>query len=261
MSQTQELSLPRPSTGSVSMPRRLNAYCTESCYELISVFRQLDFSLPTLLFPAMFYLFFGVLFGKGSGLSSYLLATYGAFGVIGTALFGFGVGTAVARESGELRLKQVTPMPAGAFLVSKIVASLVFSCLVLMELFLLAAAFGGVRFELYRWLGLAVVLLLGTLPFSAFGLAIGTHVSGKGAPAVVNLFYLPMAFLSGLWIPITMLPEPMQKLAFALPPFHLSQLALGVIELDSGFPWPVHVAVLAAVTFICLGIAARGYRR
>ncbi len=260
MSQTQDLDFPTLATTTSFRKRRLHAYWTECCYELVAVSRQLDFSVPTLLFPAMFYLFFGVLFG-GGGLSSYLLATYGTFGVIGTALFGFGVGTAVARESGELRLKQVTPMPAGAFLASKIVASFVFSCIVLMELFLLAAILGGVRFEFHQWLSLAGVLLLGTLPFSAFGLAIGTHVSGKGAPAVVNLFYLPMAFLSGLWIPITMLPEFLQKLAFALPPFHLSQLALGTIGLDSGHPWQVHAAVLLAVTFICLGIAARGYRR
>lgn len=252
-----------PLSQSVSTPSRwrLKPVWTESCYELVSVFRQLDFSLPTLLFPPMFYLFFGVLFGRGNGLADYLMATYGTFGVIGTALFGFGVGTAVARESGELDLKRVTPAPPGAFLTAKIVAASIFSCLVIFELFLLGAVLGHVELELTQWAGLAAVLLAGTVPFAAMGLAIGTHVGGKGAPAVVNLFYLPMAFLSGLWIPITMLPEPLQKLAFALPPYHLSQLALGVLDLDAGYPWPIHTLVLIAVTLTCLGLAARGYRR
>lgn len=238
----------------------LHAHWTKARYELVGTFRQRDFSIPTLLFPAMFYLFFGVLFG-GGGLSEYLVVTYGAFGVLGTALFGFGVGTAVARESGEMRLEQVAPMPAGAFLGAKLTAAFVFSCIVLIELFLLGAYLGGAEFERGQWLALAIVLLLGVLPFGAFGLAIGTHASGKGAPGLVNLVYLPMAFLSGLWIPITLLPDFLQKLALLLPPFHFSQLALAIVDLDAGYPWPLHVGVLALVTVVGLGIAARGLRR
>lgn len=240
------------------LPR--GAYWTKLRYELVGAFRQLDFSLPTLLFPAMFYLFFGVLFG-GGGLGSYLVVTYGVFGVVGTALFGFGVGTAVARESGELTLERVTPMPPIAFLGAKIGAAGVFSCLVLIELFGLGAWLGDVRFERMEWLGLAAVLLAGTVPFAAFGLAIGTNVSGKGAPGVVNLVYLPMAFLSGLWLPITLLPEVLRNLALALPPFHLAQLALGVVDLDVGHPWQLHVAVLLVFTLACLALAARGWRK
>ena len=249
-------SLPSPSPG-----HGFRVFWAEARYDWVANWRQSDFAVPTLLFPALFYLFFGVLFGKNAGLATYLVATYGAFGVIGTALFGFGVGTAVARDSGELRLKQVSPLPPLVLLGAKLSTSLAFSVIVLLELFTLAAVLGGVRFERETWLGLGLILLVGTVPFAALGLAIGTHVSGKGAPSIVNLFYLPSAFLSGLWIPIQMLPETLQNLAFFLPPFHLAQLALGQIDLDMGHSWVLHVAVLVGLTLVSLLVAARGLRR
>ncbi|MEO1085849.1 MAG: ABC transporter permease [Acidobacteriota bacterium] len=236
-------------------------YLLEIQSELLQALRQPAFAVPSLLFPAMFYLFFGVVFSQTSAYSGYMLTTYGAFGVIGAALFGFGVSVAIARESGELLLKRVAPVPPGAFLAGKMMTSLVFSCLVLAELFVLGAAFGDVRFERGQWLGLAAVLLLGSLPFAALGLAIGTHTSGKGAPAIINLIYLPAAFLSGLWIPIQVLPEILQGFAVVLPPYHLAQLALGVIDQSVGQPVALHVAVLVAMTAVCLAFAARGFRR
>ena len=37
----------------------------------------------------------------------------------------------------------------------------------------------------------------------------------NSAPAIVNLIYLPTAFLSGLWVPIQVLPEILQRVAVA----------------------------------------------
>ena len=50
-----------------------------------------------------------------------------------------------------------------------------------------------------------LVNVLGVLPFCAMGLFVGSLVSGQAAPAIVNLIYLPMAFLSGLWVPMQFL--------------------------------------------------------
>lgn len=240
---------------------RWRAWRAEVRYDLLGSLRQLDFVLPTLLFPAFFYLIFGVFFGSQNGLAVYLVPTYGAFGVIGTALFGFGVGLAVARESGEMRLKEVTPLSPWMMLAAKMVSALWFSSLVLLELFVLSATLGGVRLERAEWWGLTAVLLLGTLPFAAMGLAIGCNVSGKGAPAVVNLIYLPTAFLSGLCIPLEMLPEFLQRLAWFMPPFHLGQLALGVIGHGAGAPAILHAGVLLGITVLSLAAAVRGLRR
>ena len=71
------------------------------------------------------------------------------------------------------------------------------------------------------------VNVLGVLPFCAIGLFVGSLVSGQAAPAIVNLIYLPMAFLSGLWFPLPILPKVLQQIAPVWPAHHLAQLALG----------------------------------
>src|SRR3546814_6288154 len=87
-------------------------------------------------------------------------------------------------------------------------------------------------------------------PCCAIGLFIGTLVGGQGAPALLNLLYLPMAFLSGLWLPLEMLPQLFATLAPTWPPYHLAQLALRVVGMDGGGSMVVHVAMPVAVTVV-----------
>src|SRR5687767_8880783 len=73
----------------------LRSYWLEAKYEFLRLLRTPMFSIPTLLFPTLFYVLFGVLMAGGRkggvGAAEYLLATYGVFGVMGAAMFGFGV--------------------------------------------------------------------------------------------------------------------------------------------------------------------------
>jgi ABC-2 type transport system permease protein len=93
------------------------------------------------------------------------------------------------------------------------------------------------------------------------GLAFGYLVGPNSASAVLNLVYLPMAFASGLWIPLSQLPEVVQAIAPFMPPYHLAQLALGILgAADRGSPL-LHLAALAAFTVGFLAIAGWGYRR
>ena len=109
-------------------------------------------------------------------------------------------------------------------------------------------------------LKLISVLVLGSIPFSAMGLALGYFAKPNSAPAMVNLVYLPMSFCSGLWIPIFMLPQgPAKHRAGAAA---VSRGATGA-ECDQMGPYPNpvwgHVEALIGVTLLFLGIAAYGY--
>jgi ABC-2 type transport system permease protein len=193
--------------------------------------------------------------------AAYLLATYGAFGTIGASLFGFGVGIASERGQGWMRLKRASPMPPLAYFTAKIFVALAFSALVILGLFLLGVTLGGVELSFVTWLSLFVMLLVGALPFCALGLLFGYALGPKAAPAILNLVYLPMAFFSGLWIPIEFLPKFVQTIAPALPPYHYAQLALQTIGAGAkGSPW-LHVLVLLGFTAVFLVLAVIFYRR
>lgn len=245
--------------------RDLRIYGLEARTELLKVMRLPAYALPTIGFPAVFYVLFAVALGgrpqDGAKVATYMLATYGAFGVIGASLFGFGISLAVERAQGWLLLKRSMPAPTGAWIVGKTAVSLVFSAAIVAVLVVLGVLFGHVRMPLGTWVRLSAVLVAGALPFSAFGLALGYLCGPNSAPAVVNLIYLPMAFLSGLWVPIEMLPTFMKNLAVCLPAYHFAQLALQVVGAGRGGPAWSHVLALAGFTLFSVALALGAFRR
>ncbi|MCB1568749.1 MAG: ABC transporter permease [Xanthomonadales bacterium] len=240
----------------------LRAYLMEARCEFIRLIRTPAFSLPVLLFPPLFYLLFGVLLNHGNGAAAtYLFATYGVFGVMGIALFGFGAGVAEDRDRGLLTLKRAMPMPRGAYLFAKTAMAMLFTTILSPVLALLAAGLAGVSLEPLQWLGLVAINILGVLPFAAIGLWLGTLFRGSAAVAVINLVYLPMAFLSGLWLPLAMLPGVFTSLAPLWPAWHLSQIALKVVGMDSGTSLALHVSVLIGMTIAFFVLALRRLAR
>lgn len=242
---------------SMNIIQILNIYRLESKFEWLKSVRNPAFALPAILFPALFYTFFGVLMNQHNPqAATYLLCTYGTFGVIGPALFSFGAGLAVERGQGWLDIKDASPMPGSAQIISRLLVSMGFSVMILASLGLVAFTMTDVSLSLAQVLTLSTILIFGGLPFCLLGLTLGLLLKAESAPAVVNLVYLPMSFLSGLWLPITMLPNFLQSFAEFLPPFHLSQLALKVVGLDSGGSVTKHLAILMlfSVVFFVLAI-------
>ncbi|MGH8278091.1 MAG: ABC transporter permease [Gammaproteobacteria bacterium] len=240
----------------------LGVYLREAGAQFLGMLRMPGFALPTLLFPIMFYVIFALIFNNHSDhrVATYMLATYGTFGIMAPALFGFGVGVAMEREHGILALKRIAPMPPMAYLFSKAVMAMLFALVIVLLLFVLGAVFGGVALPRSERFLLAAVLVAGTLPFCALGLAVGLRVGGQASAAIINLIYLPMSFLSGLWVPLNFMPHLLQEFARIFPAYHLAQIALGIIHMGDDSYLAAHLIYLAAFTVVCLWFAARGWR-
>ncbi len=255
----------RPPSAGGTRVNRFAIYRTEAHHEFLKLIRIPIFAVSVVALPVLFYVIFGVTFADGTaggvGVTTYMLATYGAFGVIGAALFGFGVSVAMERGQGWMRLKRVSPMPPLAYFVAKVGMAAAVAAIIVLLLFVLGATVGDVSMAPGHWIGLGLVLVLGALPFSAMGLAFGYLVGPNSGPAVLNLVWLPMAFASGLWIPIAQLPEIVQALAALLPPYHFAQLALGTIGASEGGSPVIHVAALLGFAALFLAVAAWGFRR
>ena len=109
-------------------------------------------------------------------------------------------------------------MPVGAYLFARVAVALLFGAAVVLGLFLLGATAAGVTLYRGQWFALAGVVLAGVVPFCALGLAIGAWVRAQVAVAIVNLVYLPMAFLSGLWVPVWVFPSSCRSWRWCSPP-------------------------------------------
>lgn len=248
--------------GHMPWRRALGAYVAEARSECLRYVRAPGFMLPVTLFPTMFYLLFGIVMNHGAGTDTarYLLASYSVFGVMSPGLFGFGVSLATERDNGLLTLKRALPMPPGAYLLGKMLMAMLAAGVVIVLLLAMAIGLAHVTVTGGEAARLLLAGMLGVLPFCALGMFVGTLVKGQGAPGVLNLIYLPMSFLSGLWIPLSMLPVTLQRIAPLWPSAHLHQLALWALALDHG-PIGLHLLVLAACGVVFFLWASRRLRR
>lgn len=246
----------------MSTRRLLRAYLTEAKYECIRMLRSPAFAGPFLGLPVLLYLLFGVLlFGdalsKDPKAALFLFMGFATFGVMGPGMFGFGITIATERERGLFALKRAMPMPPAASLLAKLAMSILFVAIIMVTM-VAAVPLGHLKLTAGQLVGLSVVNILGAAPFGAIGLFIGTWASAKSAPALVNLLYLPMIYLSGFLIPM---PKSLEWIERFSPAFHLHQLALRSIGAPNlGAPL-AHVAVLAAVTVTLTALAVRRLAR
>ena len=241
--------------------RILRAYAKEVQYESLRMLRSPAFAIPFLLLPVPVYLFFGVMLAgpavaKHPSAANYLYSGFSVFAVMGPSLFGAGCALALERDAGFLNLKRALPAPGGAYLIAKMLMSMVFAALAMATMLAAAILADTVSLTSGQLLIMTVVMIAGAVPFCAIGLLIGSYMSGSSAPAFINIVFLPMLWLSGLFIP---LPKFLEKWAFIWPAFHLNQVALGSAGVSEfTFISPViAAAVLVGVTVLFGGLAIR----
>jgi len=244
------------------MGRVLAIYLAEAKYESLRMLRTPAFSIPFLVLPAVLYLFFGTISQGESAaarnIPTILYTGFTVFGCMGPALFGFGMSLALEREQGVLKLKRALPMPAPAYLTAKMAMAILFAAVAAGSVAIAAAVQGRAEIGASRLLGVTALAVIGTIPFAAIGLFIGARTSGKAAPAIVNVVYLAMIYLSGLFIP---LPPSIRWVALFSPAFHLNQLCLAMAGLGSILTQTMHVAALVGVSVLFAGLTIRRLTR
>jgi ABC-2 type transport system permease protein len=186
--------------------------------ELTAFFREREavvftFALPVVLLVLLGSMISGVYPGSAVTSAQYLVPSMLAAGVASTTFVNLGTGIATDRDNGTLKRLRGAPMPPIAYFVGKTVLALVVT---LAEVVLVLAA-GALLFDLdlpataQRWATLGWVLLLGTTACSLLGIAASSLArSARSAGAVMNLPYLVLAFVSGIYFtPVKALPEPL----------------------------------------------------
>ncbi len=229
---------------------------------LIVYSRQLGFVAISVLLPIMFFLLFGLpnvgQKSNGFNVGAYILASLGTYAVSNVVVYNVGIGVATQRGRKFDLLQRATPLPPFIAILGNVVGGLALSLLSLIGLFIVAAL-GGVHMALGTWLALLGWLVVGCLPMLGLGLTIGYGASPNSAPAVASLVYLPVAFASGLFIPLPNLPSFIRGVASYLPLYHEGEL--GWITIGAGDESRLAaVAWVLGWSIVLLSLAARAYR-
>ncbi|MFN2465698.1 MAG: ABC transporter permease [Candidatus Dormibacteria bacterium] len=228
-------------------------------YRRMPAFLVLSFGLPLMFF---------VLFGlpnvghnapDGTNLGSFVLASLGAYAVGNVLFYNVGIGIANQRGRKQDLLQRATPLPAAVAVGANIVSGLVLAAVSLLLLFALAFL-GGVKLSGLKWVELWLILLVGCMPILGMGLSLGYGAAVTAAPGLATLVFLPMAFASGLFIPIAQLPSFVRAVSPYLPLYHYGQLGWNVA---GGADESLLTAVLWSIgwSVVLLGLATWAYTR
>jgi ABC-2 type transport system permease protein len=244
-----------------------SVFAAQTRAELTSMLRNPSSLVPTVLFPVMFWMFFGLPNARqtssdGFNIGTYILTSFAMYSVIQTVLFNLGIFIAVERSTGWYRFQRTTPIRVYVMFAAKIVSVLLLALFALAVLLIVGAITGGVSLNLESWASLVARVLFGVLPFAALAVFIGyMSRNANAASPIINLIFFPMAFASGLFIPLRTLPEIVQKIAPFLPAYHsgeLARVAAGVPSASS--PW-THAIWILGFTAAFLALAVWAYRR
>jgi ABC-2 type transport system permease protein len=230
-------------------------------FEIVRALRNVRFLIMLIAFPVLLYLIYAKQHGTSQGLTvaTLLLVSLAVYSGMGSAMFASGPQLARERHNGWMRQLRISPISTPDWFAAKMAQAILMIIPGLAVLAVLAVTYGHVHLAAARLGVLAIVLVLGAIPFCALGLVIGLMFDSQTAQVAQMITLLVLAFLGGIFISWSSLPSGMQTIGRVLPSYHLAQLGWNAA---AGRPLGLsHVAVLAAWTVGLGAIAAWRWRQ
>jgi ABC-2 type transport system permease protein len=235
---------------------------TYARYELVRTFRNRRFYIFSFGFPLALYYAIAApnrheTNFASSGISApvYYMVGLAAFGTM-NAVLATGARISGERSVGWNRQLRLTPLSPRMYFRVKVLTAYVMAIATIALLYLAGASL-GVRLGAGNWLAMTGLILIGLIPFAGLGILLGHLVSPDSIGPAMGGSTALLAFLGGVWFPIT--SGPMKTIAEALPSYWLVQAAhVGI----GGHGWgSTGWAVVAAWSVGAALLAVWAYRR
>jgi ABC transporter DrrB family efflux protein len=153
----------------------------------------------------------------GSRYIDFLIPGLIGLNLLGTGMWGIGFPIATARQQKLLKRMLATPMSRSDYLLSHMLARLVWLVLEVVAVL----GFGMIAFGIQvrgSWLAYGLVCLIGAFSFSALGLLVASRARTiEAVSGLMNVAMLPMWLLSGTFFSADRFPGAMQWFVQALP--------------------------------------------
>jgi ABC-2 type transport system permease protein len=188
--------------------------------------RRLFWRNPTAAFfnfflPLLFLALFGAIFSGNQADLNVIVPGIAGLAVMSTTFSALAHNLVFLREQGVLKRMRGTPLPSGAYL-GGIFGNAVTNACVQMGIVIVAGKlFFGIGWP-KDWLELVVFLAAGVVCLASLGIAY-SHVipNFDAAPAYVNIVFLPVIFISGVFYDVANAPQFLRDIAQALPLTHV----------------------------------------
>lgn len=239
-------------------------------YDLLTFRRNAQGRFFTLALPVIFLVIFATVFGNDTTVvgghhvkqTTYYVPAILALAVVSAAFSNLIFSVVVQRESGILKRRRSSPVPAWALLASRSLVAVWVTLVSAVILWAVGKLAYGVTLHAGRVPAVLLALVVGALSFCALGYAVASFVSSEdSAQPLVQLVTLPLFFASGVFIPAQALPSVVVKVADVFPVRHLDLALLAPFDPARSGPaieWG-HLGVVALWGIAGVAVALRRF--
>ncbi|MGW4498527.1 ABC transporter permease [Micromonospora sp. NPDC004336] len=230
--------------------------------ELRRTFRDAGFVIFGIGTPVLMYLMFtNVGGGVGVGSSDWAVTAMVGLAAYGALSAGLTAGTAVAEDkaAGWLRQLRITPLTPAQAVLGRTVTGALMVLPTIAVVLATGAVVNDVRLDPGQWVALVLLLWIGSLPFTMLGLANGYALSAQTTNVANVVTNLVLAFVGGLWFPVSEFPGWLAAVARWTPAHRLGELGWATARGD--VPGLDTVLVLVAWLALFAAYGGHAYRR
>jgi ABC-2 type transport system permease protein len=194
--------------------------------------------------------------------STYYVPGISALAIIAASFVNLVITITTQRETGVLKRRRATPVPAWVVIAGRTVTSMSVSLTAVALLLTVGRVAYGVQIPGAALPGVVLVAVVGSATFCILGYALSTFVgSADAAQPMVQVIMLPLYFISGVFIPDPQLPSWLQRVASVFPVQHLADglhHAFDPAVRGTGIVWS-DIGVLAAWAAVGLVVSLRRF--
>lgn len=208
---------------------RLGLVFHQARYDLLAFGRNGQLRFFTLILPILFLVIFVSVFGNdkvGPGqikASTYYVPGISALAVIAGSFVNLVISITAQRESGVLKRRRSTPVPAWVLIAGRALTAIAVSLGVMLVVLLIGRFAYGVKLPTSTIPGIVVTAVVGAITFCCLAYALTTAIhSADAAQPMVQAIMLPLYFISGVFIPSVNLPSWLRHVAEVFPVQHLA---------------------------------------
>ncbi|WP_433745769.1 ABC transporter permease [Falsibacillus pallidus] len=213
----------------------MNAFKMQCTAEIKRVLRNRYFVFWSLLMPIVFYYIFTNVVNTEApdqdAWNAHYLMSMTVFSVMGSSIMTLGIRLVQEKAQGWSTYMRITPLSDTVYFAAQMVGQSVIHILSVVVIFTAGALINGVSLSAFEWVMSGLWILLGSIPFLAFGTLIGLMKKVETAAGISNIIYMVLAVAGGLWMPIDVMPKLMKNIAQWLPSYHFGN---GVWEISNG---------------------------
>ncbi|MGW2642522.1 ABC transporter permease [Streptomyces sp. NPDC001348] len=226
--------------------------------EVRRTLRDTGFVIGGIAMPVMMYLLFTNIGENDGTWKTASMIGMAAYGAVGSALNTGGV-VAEDRAVGWLRQLRVTPMTPRAVVTGRALTGAVTVLPAITAVLAAGGLVNGVRLSALQWAATALLLWLGSIPFTLLGLGNGYRLTGPATGVANMMCNLGLAVVGGLWFPVSLFPHWLRSLSTYTPTNRFAEMGTSVA--GGHAPAPAAILVLTGWLLAFGSYAVLSYRR